>query len=134
MLRITLAFLLLVAAASLTAEINNIHYGYRNIYIGSASLSGSSLTVKDYRLTKQELEKEDTPFIKNEGKDIQIDINQLVRQYEVDELDPSSPILTYRFLSSIFNLSQDLQSLLPCRLSQAAMRKPTCSWRQALWD
>jgi hypothetical protein len=125
MLRISLAFLLLIAATSLTAEINNIHYGYRNIYIGSASLSGSSLTVKDYRLTKQELEKEDTPFIKNEGKDIHIDINQLVRQYEIDELDPSSPILTYRFLSSNFQLNQDPQSWSPYRLNQAAMMKPT---------
>jgi hypothetical protein len=125
MLRISLAFLLLIAATSLTAEINNIHYGYRNIYIGSASFSGSSLTVKDYRLTKQELEKEDTPFIKNEGKYIHIDINQLVRQYEIDELDPSSPILTYRFLSSNFQLNQDPQSWSPYRLNQAAMMKPT---------
>ena len=49
MIRGLIILLLAVLASSLVLEVNNIHYGYRNIYNSqSAGISGSLLTLKDY--------------------------------------------------------------------------------------
>lgn len=49
MIRGLIVILLAVLASSLVLEVNNIHYGYRNIYESkSVSVSGSLLTLKDY--------------------------------------------------------------------------------------
>jgi hypothetical protein len=41
--------LLLATAAALTLEVNNIHYGYRNVYHAQEiAVEGSKLILKDY--------------------------------------------------------------------------------------
>ena len=39
---------LVISSLALTVEINNIHNGYRNIYVGTATIEGSVLTLGSY--------------------------------------------------------------------------------------
>jgi len=50
-MKILIIALLTIYAVSLTVEINNIHYGFRNIYVGNPHFQESLLKVSPYVLT-----------------------------------------------------------------------------------
>jgi hypothetical protein len=40
-------------------------------------------------------------FIEVKGNQVHFDLDALVRQFEIDEVDPSAPLLTFRFFESM---------------------------------
>ena len=47
-MKLAVLALLVCLSTQLTLEINNIHYGFRNVYIGTARLAHTLLTISPY--------------------------------------------------------------------------------------
>ena len=114
-----LGFLLLISlTVSITIELNNIHNGYRNVYKGTVRMEEPKIHLKPFvlirlskELVKNELEEKDTKSISILGDEVSIDMNKYVRQYYLEDIDPSSPInLIFRFYDSTHVNIKDLHS------------------------
>lgn len=91
MIRGLIVILLAILGSSLMLEVNNIHYGYRNIYNSkSVSISGSLLTLRDYvkwfanqLTTKSQLTDDVLGFLTADENSVVVDMNLLAKQYDV---------------------------------------------------